>query len=167
MEKEKKFSNLPAEYRNYLDEINKVLINYDLNKNYSFKEINSMYQTINDINEKKLILEKDIERLFKNYQKTNETIYKLRKLLRARNKEIIRNLLKSEIYKEYLKKLSNENKKNINDIEKVIIEIIKKYAMTWKCCWSFLEIDDNGRPKKIELFDINDIKYFKEKLNIN
>ena len=38
--------------------------------------------------------------------------------------------------------------------------------MTWRCCWSFLEIDDNGHIKKMELFDINDINFFKQKLNI-
>ncbi len=34
--------------------------------------------------------------------------------------------------------------------------------MTWKCCWSFVEIDENGNIKKMELFDLNDINYLKE-----
>jgi hypothetical protein len=38
--------------------------------------------------------------------------------------------------------------------------------MKWKCCWSFLQIDENGYPKKIQLFDINDIKLLKNKLKI-
>jgi hypothetical protein len=43
---------------------------------------------------------------------------------------------------------------------------MKKYSMTWKCCWSFLEIDDSGNPKSINLFDINDILFFKQNLHI-
>ena len=45
-----------------------------------------------------------------------------------------------------------------------MMEIIKKYSMTWKCCWSFLKIDDNGHIKNIELFDINDINYYNERI---
>jgi DNA repair photolyase len=121
---------------------------------------------INDINTRLLIVEKDIHHLFKNYAKTNENIYKLKNLLRQRNKIIIRNLLTSSLYEEYLKKLSIDNKRTIKNIEDTIIELMKKYAMTWRCCWSFLEIDDNGHIKKMELFDINDINFFKERLKI-
>ena len=39
--------------------------------------------------------------------------------------------------------------------------------MVWKCCWSFLEIAENGLIKKIQLFDINDINFIRDKLNIN
>ena len=166
MEREKKFKNLSAQYRNYLDEVNKVLIAYDPSKEHSFKELNNYYNMINVINIRLLIVEKDIYHLFKNYGKTNENIYKLKNLLKQRNKIIIRNLLTSSLYQEYIKKLSIDNKKNIKHIEDTLIELMKKYAMTWRCCWSFLEIDDNGHIKKMELFDINDINFFKQKLNI-
>ena len=121
---------------------------------------------INDVNTRLLIVEKDIHHLFKNYAKTNENIYKLKNLLRQRNKIIIRNLLTSSLYEEYLKKLSIDNKRTIKHIEETLIELMKKYAMTWRCCWSILEIDENGHIKKMELFDINDINFFKERLKI-
>ena len=28
------------------------------------------------------------------------------------------------------------------------MEIIKKYAMSWKCCWSFFNLDDGCNVKK-------------------
>ena len=166
MEKDKKFKNLPSEYKIYLDIINDILKNFDSKKDYTFNEINLLYNSINDVNIKKLIVEKDIERLIKDYEKTNETIYKLRSVLRKRNKEIIRNVLKSEIYKNYINKLSIDYKKSFKEVDEAGIDLIKKYAMTWKCCWSFIEIDNIGVIKKIELFDINDIKFIKEKLKI-
>jgi hypothetical protein len=166
MEREKKFKNLSAQYRNYLDEVQKILITYIPTKEYSFKELNNYYNMINDVNTRLLIVEKDIHHLFKNYAKTNENIYKLKNLLRQRNKILIRNLLTSSLYAEYLKKLSIDNKRSIKHIEDTLIELMKKYAMTWRCCWSILEIDENGHIKKIELFDINDINFFKERLKL-
>ena len=166
MEPDKKFKNLSTQYRNYLDEVNKILISYNPKIEYSFKDLNNYYNMINDINTKLLIVEKDIYHLFKNYEKTNENIYKLKNLLKQRNKIIIRNLLSSNLYQEYIKKLSIENKRSIKNIEDTLTELMKKYAMTWRCCWSFLQIDDNGHIKSIELFDINDIHFFNGKLNI-
>ena len=163
---DKKFKNLTAQYKTYLESINVVLKDFNPKKEYSINEINLLYNSINDINIKQLIVEKDIEELIKNYDKSNEIIYKLRYLLKKRNKEIIRNVLKSEIYKNYINKLSIDYNKSKNEIEGALIELIKKYSMKWKCCWSFIEIDNNGNLKKIELFDLNDIKFIKEKLKI-
>lgn len=161
---DKKFKNLSAQYKNYLDDVNNFLKTFDYNKNSEFKDINNLYNMINDLNDKHLIVEKDIDHMFKNYEKSNEIIYKLRKLLKMRNKEIIRRLLLSDVYKNYITKLSTEYKKSSKIIEPIIINLIKKYSMTWKCCWSFVEIDENGNIKKMELFDLNDINYLKEML---
>ena len=166
MEKDKKFKNLSSQYKNYLDEISKILVTYDVKKEYSFQEINTIYNIISNINEKHLIVERDISHLFINYEKSNEFISKLRDLLRKRKKEIIKNLLTSELYKSFINKLSIEYKKSSSTIEKIIDELIKKYAMTWKCCWSFVEVDSSGNIKKIELFDISDINFIREKMNI-
>jgi hypothetical protein len=51
--------------------------------------------------------------------------------------------------------------------DEIALELIKKYSMVWKCCWSFIEIDNKGIVKKIQLFDINDINFIRDKLNIN
>jgi hypothetical protein len=166
MATEKKIINLSSQYKNYLDEVHKVMLNYDINKIYSFIELNKYYNTINEINNKLLIVEKDIDNLFNNYDKKNENINKLKDLLRKRNTIVIRNLLSSELYREYLKKLSTEKKRTIKSIDSALTIIIKKYAMTWKCCWGFLEIYENGNVKKIELFDINDINILNKELHI-
>jgi hypothetical protein len=166
MEKEKKFKNLSEQYRNYLNEIDGILRNFNITITYPFNILNDYYTQINIINDRRLILEKDIEHLIKNYEKTNLTIQKLKCLLRKRNKEIVRNLLTSDIYKEYLNKLHAETKKSISNIDAIFMEIIKKYAMNWKCCWSFVEFDSNGITKKVELFDVNDIKYLRESLGV-
>jgi len=166
MEKDKKFKNLSSQYKNYLDEISKILVTYDVRKEYSFQEINTIYNIISNINEKHLIVERDISHLFINYEKSNEIISKLRNLLKKRNKQIIKNLLTSELYKSFINKLAIEYKRSNSTIEKIIDELIKKYSMTWKCCWSFLEIDSIGNIKKIELFDINDINFIREKMNL-
>lgn len=164
MEQDKKFKNLNSRYKTYLDEISKVFATYDLKKQHSYQEINLIYEIISKINEKNLIVEKDIDHIFKNYEKTNETISKLKNLIMQRNKIIIKNLLSSELYKIFLNKLALEYKTDKNKIEIIILELIKKYSMVWKCCWSFIEVDSNGLIKKIQLFDINDIQFIKDKL---
>lgn len=166
MEQDKKFKNLSSLYKNYLDQVEKILANYDIKKIYEFKDLNNYYNLVNDVNTKLLIVEKDIDHLFKNYEKSNLTISKLKNLLRQRNKIIIRNLLSSKMYQDYLQKLSIDNKRSVKSIDDVLVELMKKYAMTWKCCWSFLEIDDDGHIKRIEIFDINDLNFFREKLNL-
>ena len=86
----------------------------------------------------------------------------MKNLVEKRNKHIITNLLKSKIYQEYIIELQNVYKKNKVDIEEKFFKLIKKYSMSWKCCWSFLDIDDTGNIKKIQLFDTDDIKIFKD-----
>jgi hypothetical protein len=165
---QKTFKNLSSEYKKYLKEIENVLINYNVNEVYKFSILNKYYNDINTVNTELLIVEKDIDNLINSYEKSdqNETINKLKTLLKQRNSEIIRNLLKSSIYQNYLEKLYIEGGKKISKtkIDSVMMEIIKKYSMTWKCCWSFLKIDDNGNIKNIELFDINDINYYNERI---
>ena len=43
-------------------------------------KLNKYYKMINEVNNKLLILENDIYHLFTNYEKTNDTIYKLKNL---------------------------------------------------------------------------------------
>jgi len=167
MEKDKKFKNLNSQYKNYLEEISKILSSYEVKKEYSFQELNLIYNMISNINEKNLIIEKDIDNLFKNYEKSNIIISKLEDLLKKRNKIIIKSLLNSDLYKNFINKLSIEYKKSYKIIDSIILELLKKYSMSWKCCWSFLEINLDGIVKKIELFDLNDINFIREKLNIN
>ena len=93
MESEKKFKNLNARYTKYLDEVSKILNNFDEKKEYSFQEINEIYELVSKINQENLIVEKDIDHLFKNYEKTNETISKLESIVKKRNKIIIKVLI--------------------------------------------------------------------------
>ena len=166
---QKTIKNLSSEYKKYLKEIENVLINYNVSEVYKFNMLNKYYNDVNAVNTELLIVEKDIDNLINSYEKSdqNETINKLKSLLKQRNSEIIRNLLKSSIYQNYLEKLYIDGGKKISKtkIDGVMMEIIKKYAMSWKCCWSFLKIDDNGHIKNIELFDINDINYYNERIN--
>jgi hypothetical protein len=166
---QKTFKNLSSEYKKYLKEIENVLINYNVNEIYKFSILNKYYNDINAVNTELLIVEKDIDNLINSYEKSdqNETINKLKSLLKQRNSEIIRNLLKSSIYQNYLEKLYIDNNKKISKtkIDQVMMEIIKKYAMSWKCCWSFLNLDESGNIKNMELFDLNDINFYNEKIN--
>jgi len=167
---DKTFKNLSTEYKKYLTEIEKLLINYKLEEKYTFTQLNKFYRDINGVNTELLIVEKDIDNLINYYEKSekNETINKLKSILQQRNTEIIRKLLKSKVYTEYIDKLYNDGGKKLskNKIDEVMMEIIKKYAMSWKCCWSFLKLDDNGNIKGIELFDMNDINYYNEKIKM-
>lgn len=160
---DKKFKILSPEYKKYLNQVEKILKNYDLNNtNLSFKEVDLLYNRINDLNTQLLIVEKDIHNLFYNYEEKNETVTKLKDLVEKRNKKIIINLLKSKLYQDYISELRIIYKKNKTDVEERFLKLIKRYSMSWKCCWSFLDIDETGNIKKIQLFDTDDIKIFKD-----
>jgi hypothetical protein len=163
---QKIFKNLSNDYKKYLDNIAIILDTFDINNTYKFSELNKFYNDVNNINTELLIVEKDIDNLINYYEKCdkNKITIKLKSLLKKRNEQIIRNLLKSSIYQDYIEKLYLEKSKKISKakIDEALLEIIKKYAMSWRCCWSFLKIDDNGIIKGMELFDISDIKYFNE-----
>ena len=166
MEKKKteKFKHLTSQYKKYLHDVDKILKNYK--DDDTFENLNKLYTKINDLNTKSLILEKDIDDLFHNYTVNNETIQKMKQLLKKRNKIIVFNLLNSIQYKEYVKKLQTQYKVSLSRVEKALQMMIKKYSMTWKCCWSFVEINDDAKIKKIELFDVDDIEYFKKKIRV-
>jgi hypothetical protein len=159
---DKKFKILSPEYKKYLTQVEKILKKYDVSTEISFKEINALYYDLNDLNTKLLLVEKDIYNLFYNYEEKNETIAKLKNLVEKRNKQIITNLLKSKIYQDYITELQITYKKKKVDIEDKFFKLIKKYSMSWKCCWSFLDMDINGNIKKIQLFDVTDIKIFQD-----
>ena len=157
---DKKFKILSQEYKKYLIQVEKILKLYDQKKELSFKDINELYNRINDLNIQLLIVEKDIYNLFYNYEGNNETINRLKNLVEKRNKEIIRKLLESTIYKNYIIKLQSLYNKSEREIKDAFFKLLKKYSMSWKCCWSFLDTDEQGNIRKIELFDVNDIKLF-------
>lgn len=160
---DKKFKILSPEYKKYLTQVEKILKNYDHDKTtLSFEGINTLYYRINDLNTQLLIVEKDIYNLFYNYDEKNITISKLKDLVERRNKQIITNLLKSKIYQDYIAELQITYKKKKTDIEDKFFKLIKKYSMSWKCCWSFLDIDNAGNIKSIQLFDVADIKLFQD-----
>ena len=157
---DKKFKILSPEYKKYLIEVERILKLYDQKKELSFKDINELYNRINDLNTQSLIVEKDIYNLFYNYEGNNEAINRLKNLVEKRNREIIRKLLESSIYKNYIIKLQSLYNISEKEIKDAFFKLIKKYSMSWKCCWSFLDIDDQANIRKIELFDVNDIKLF-------
>lgn len=157
---DKKFKILSPEYKKYLIEVEKILKLYDQKKELSFKDINELYNRINDLNTQSLIVEKDIYNLFYNYEGNNEAINRLKNLVEKRNREIIRKLLESSIYKNYIIKLQSLYNKSEKEIKDAFFKLLKKYSMSWKCCWSFLDIDEHATIRKIELFDVNDIKLF-------
>jgi len=158
---DKKFKNLSPEYKKYLIQVEKIIKLYDQKTELSFKDINELYNRINDLNIQSLIVEKDIYNLFYNYEGNNETINRLKNLVEKRNREIIRRLLESSIYKNYVIKLQSLYNKSEREIKDAFFKLIKKYSMSWKCCWSFLDIDEHANIKRVELFDVNDIKLFK------
>ena len=113
---QKIFKNLSNDYKKYLSEIDKLLINYKISEKYTFSQLNKFYMDINVINTKLLIVEKDIDNLINYYEKaaTNETINKLKSILEQRNTEIIRKLLKSTIYKDYIDTLYVDGGKKVS-----------------------------------------------------
>lgn len=159
----KRFVNLPQNYKLFLDEfktiLNKTLVENIIKNKLSYQEILKLHDYINSIAEKYNCNSYDINKLINFYDKDNKLVDLLKKISSLRNKYIVINSQKTDLWKNNINNLKNKfNKFSKNNIEKAFVKLLKKYKYDWNGLWTIFDIDKNGNIKNISIFDLDDLK---------
>ena len=162
----KKFVNLSSKYKKLLDEI-KVLFTREIleklaKNDLSYDEILDLHNKIENICNLNECNSYDINKMINYYDKKNFILDIIKRIASLRNKYIVYNAKKSELWDINLNQIKSRIKKHIdkdfdiNSIEKNFIKILKKYKYDWDGLWSTIEINKKGNINNINLFDLDD-----------
>jgi len=170
-----KFVNLPTKYTNLLNESKKL---FDANmlkklssRKISYDELNALHKNINIICSENECNSYDINKMINGYDKKNNVIDIFKSIANLRNKHIVSNAYKSDLWKTNLKNLKESSsgivdKKINNDlVEGAFINLLKKYKYNWDGLWSIIELKNNN-IKNINVFDPDDFEEFIKHLNV-
>ena len=178
---DKKFINLPNTYKQLLNEIPNLLNKDDIEQlisnKISFDRLNQLHKNINDKMKELDCNQYDLNKLIHSYNKKNNKISFLKKIANLRNKHIVYNCSKSNLWKDNLrtlqKKLQPIFKKKISKklIEESFFYLMKKYKYDWGGLWSIMDYNKNGIVNSINIFDVDDfdiiVSYIGDKTDWN
>jgi len=155
----KKFVNLPKNYREYLENCNKI-INIDINDLIDLTLLNQLHKEIEYFLIKHDLQISDINHIIQNYDKENEIINKIKKLIYYRNFKLIKLILRSKIWQTFIINLKSKIDKEltIKQIENGVVNLFQKYIGTWNTIDKYIKMKKN-EIKEIEIIDPEDYQY--------
>ena len=161
----KKFVNLSAEYKNFLIKIKEINISFD---NLDFNELNDLHIKIQNYLEEFNLQISDINHMMENYEKTNNQIEMLIKLVYYRNYNYMKMILRSGCWKDFIiklrMKLQDKRKLTIKEIEEVFIKLLNRYIGRWNSLDKFIVMNKKNQINEIEIIDPEDYKYIFDEL---
>lgn len=152
---------LPSKFGNILKTIK---TEYDLTEK-SYKKMNLIYRDINKLLNKNECEIYDLNKILSEYNINGtclDTVEKLRKFVKNKNKKIIKKALKSPKWSECINNLKNNSKDYFKDnipteiIEKSLIQVLGQYNKNWLGYWSIIDIKKSGSIKDIHLISSDD-----------
>ena len=167
-----KFINLKKEYKEFIksntNQIKKLNIESDLTKD-KCKSIYKLYNKIyNNIENSNKLNVNDINHLISNYSKEDTDIELFKKFIKTKNLYVIKTIVQSNIWKNYIQKLNTEinlNKANLKTeyiLSKGVYKLLMKTVEQFRGCWEIA--DFNGTVKKIEIIEPDHIEFLKKYL---
>jgi hypothetical protein len=160
----KKFYKLNNNYKHFLLYVDNNLT-YNIDETISLKKIIEIHKKIEDGISKYELEINDINHLLLNYDKENEILIKLKKIVYYKNFLILKNVMRTTEWKKFIIELTEFvslklNKKIlIKDIENIFMELLKKYLGFWNGFWKFFNLNKNYTIKKISIIDPDDYTY--------
>jgi len=156
----KKFSNLSSNYKKFLQDCLNIFNNIELNDNLDLAHLNVLHKSIETCLQPNELQISDINHLIENYLKNNDQIVNLQKLVHLRNYKIIKILLRSNQWKDFIIKLKNKcNETNTKNIENSFIKLLEKYLGTWNTIDKFIILDKKNSIKTVEIVDPDDYEF--------
>ena len=156
----KKFSNLSSNYKKFLQECSNTFNNIELNDNLDLAHLNLLHKSVETCLQPNELQISDINHLIENYLKNNDQIVNLQKLVHLRNYKIIKILLRSNQWKEFIIKLKSKcNETNTKNIENSFIKLLEKYLGTWNTIDKFIILDKKNSIKTVEIVDPDDYEF--------
>lgn len=155
----KKFLNLPSNYKNFLAECAKINLN-SIDGKTDIKTLNNYVKQVETCAEQFNLEILDINNLMLNYNKSNNQVDLLKKLVHYKNYYIITNCIRSQEWKEFIHniKIKNQDIKT-SKIEKAVIELFERYIGLWNTIEKIIVIDKKNNIKSIELIDPEDYEF--------
>lgn len=177
----KKFVNLPHNYKKFLDTFAKSISKTDIkdiaNQTIDYGRICSIYNDINNTLEESGCTNYDLNKMIRSYNKNNDQSNKinlLKKIASIRNKYIVTKGLETKMWNKNINnlrkryKLSHEGKNDKvtkTEIEKGFVDLLTKYKYDWDGLWGIFNIDKNGVINDINVFDIEDFNHIVSYVN--
>lgn len=160
----KKFVNLTNNYKKFLLECDNIFKDIELNDNLSIDKLNKLHKIINIAIQTNELQISDINHLLENYSKENTQVENLKKFVYLRNFLIIKILLRSEYFTDFIIKLKNKyNNNNIKELENGFIKLLEKYLGSWNTIEKIIILDKKNNIKMIEIIDPDDYKFILNK----
>lgn len=160
----KKFVNLTNNYKKFLLECDNIFKEIELNDNLSIDKLNKLHKIINIAIQTNELQISDINHLLENYSKENTQVENLKKFVYLRNFLIIKILLRSEYFTDFIIKLKNKyNNNNIKELENGFIKLLEKYLGLWNTIEQIIILDKKNNIKMIEIIDPDDYKFILNK----
>ena len=179
-----KFVNLKKEYRDFLGSFAQEIKNINIDEEITKKkcsEINKLHQkTYNTINiESSGINVNDINHIILNYNKENTDVELIKKFIKLKNLNDIKQIIESQLWDPFITKLSDNlfnkefklnNKKFKHLVEKGVYKLLKSTIEQFRGCWEIAEFKD-GKLKKLEIIEPEQIdyitNYIRQQIKIN
>ena len=178
---DKKFVNLPHNYKKFLDSFAKTISKSDIKKiadqSIEYGKICSIYNNINKTLEESGCTNYDINKMIHSYNKNNSESNKinlLKKIASIRNKYIVTKGLETKMWNKNINNIrrryniSHEgkiNKVKKTDVEKGFVNLLTKYKYDWDGLWGIFNIDKSGTINDINVFDIEDFNHIVSHIN--
>lgn len=173
----KKFYNLSNNYKEFLNVVNNK--NIIIDKYTKLKILNKIHFEIENILNNYTLEIHDINNLLLNYNKENENVNILKKLVYFRNCHILQKVIRTNEWKEFISNLTEtcktkyDNLKqssfhiNILVIQNIFIELLKKYMDYWNGFWKYFKFNKNLTIYKISIIDPNDFTFIYKSIENN
>jgi hypothetical protein len=165
----KKFVNLSNDYKHFLNICNNKINHLEIDQNTSLDLLNKYHYEIqnelldNDSFNNNFEIS-DINHILANYDKENSIVTQLRKLVHYRNYLILKIVLRSSVWKEFILSLREKCKESgckklsIKIIEETFLKLLETYIEYWNGFWKFLIFNKKNQIKDIVIIDPEDYK---------
>jgi len=156
----KKFVNLTSNYKNFLLDCENIFKLVELNDSLSIEKLNELHMAINLCIQSNELQISDINHLIQNYSKPNDQVNNLKKFVYLRNYLIIKILLRSSKWKDFISKLKIKcNSTNTKDVENAFIKLLEKYLGIWNTIDKIINLDKRNNIKIVEIIDPDDYSF--------
>jgi hypothetical protein len=156
----KKFVNLTSNYKNFLLDCENIFKLIELNDILSIEKLNDIYININLCIQSNELQISDINHLIQNYSKPNDQVNNLKKFVYLRNYLIIKILLRSSKWKDFISKLKIKcNNANTKNVENAFIKLLEKYLGMWNTIDKIINLDKRNNIKMVEIIDPDDYSF--------
>lgn len=159
----KSFVTLSNPYKMFLKDIETKINEFNINENSKLPQLELFYEETYKLLDKHELQISDINHMITNYNKDNNIINNLKKIISLRNYVIIKMAMNSSKWKDFIKEIKEKYKKSTKESINGVLKLFEIYIGTWNTINRFIKIKNN-RISLIEIIDPEDYDLLEEKI---